>query len=46
MKSVTEFAGYTLTAGLAAQKAFAAEGKSPEEIIKHYYPLAEIKDLW
>jgi len=26
--------------------ALAKEGKSPEEIIKHYYPLGEIKDLW
>lgn len=32
MKSVTEFAGYTLTAALSAQKALAAEGKSPEEV--------------
>ena len=32
MKSVTEFAGYTLTQGLAAQKALTAEGKSPEEV--------------
>lgn len=32
MKSVTEFAGYTLTQALAAQKAFAAEGKTPEEV--------------
>ena len=26
--------------------ALAKEGKSPEEIVKHYYPKAEFKDLW
>jgi uncharacterized membrane protein YgcG len=32
MKSVTEFANFTLTQGLQAKAAFAAEGKSPEEV--------------
>jgi hypothetical protein len=32
MKSVTEFAIFTLNKGLAAKAALAAEGKSPEEI--------------
>ena len=32
MKSVTEFANFTLTQGLQAKTALAAEGKSPEEV--------------
>jgi hypothetical protein len=32
MKSVTEFASFTLNKGLTAKAALAAEGKSPEEI--------------
>ena len=32
MKSVTEFANVTLRSGLQAKDAFAAEGKSPEEV--------------
>ncbi|MEK6556548.1 MAG: hypothetical protein AABZ31_14965 [Bdellovibrionota bacterium] len=32
MKTVTEFAGYTLSAALTARAALAAEGKAPEEV--------------
>lgn len=32
MKSVTEFANVSLKSGLQAKQAFAAEGKSPEEV--------------